>query len=49
MIKVKDDSDLDQGGGSGIETSGQSLYIWKVEARWLAVGLDVGCGQKRSL
>lgn len=25
---------------------GQSLCISKVEARWLAVRLDIGCGKK---
>lgn len=41
---MKDDGVLDQGGDSG----GQSLYILKVETRWLALELDVGCGERRS-
>lgn len=45
---MKDDGIFDQGGGSGVQTSGQSLCILKVEARWLAIGLDVGRGKKGS-
>ena len=44
---MKDGGDLDQGGCSGIDTSGPSLCILKVEARWLAIRLDIGCGKKR--
>lgn len=41
---MKGDGVLDQGGGSGVE----SLYILKVEARWLATELNIGCGKERS-
>lgn len=44
---MNDGSGLDQGDCSGVDTSGQSLCILKVEARWLATGLDIGCGKKR--
>lgn len=42
------DGVFDQGGASGVQTSGPSLCILKVEARWLVIGLDVGCGEKRN-
>lgn len=41
---MKDAGVLDQGVGSGV----QSLYILKVETRWLALELDIGCGERGS-